>query len=42
MTLPSSFIAFKHGVINDLSFAAVSASYGSRYIFFQDVGGALR
>ena len=42
MTLASSSITFKHGVLDDSSFAAVSASDGSRYIFFQDVSGALR
>ena len=31
-----------HGILDDSSFAAVTASGGARYVFFQDINGSLR
>ena len=31
-----------HGILDDSSFAAVTAAGGNRYVFFQDINGSLR
>ena len=31
-----------HGILDDSSFAAVTAPGGDRYVFFQDINGSLR
>lgn len=35
-------VPLEHGVLDDSSFAAVSAQDGSRYVFFQGLNGSLR
>ena len=40
--IPTPSATFKHGILNDLSFAALLFDDGSRYTFFQDISGNLR